>query len=394
MNQTVKLSHKQGQAGGKSWLGCFWLLSMCLEYPETRWFVGREELKRLRRSTLQTFFKVFTAYTVPQAYWRFNGQDHLLQFTNGSRIDLIELKYIPSDPLYERFGSEEYTGGWIEEAGEVHFGAFDTLKSRIGRQNNDHYGIPRKMLVTFNPKKNWLRSLFYLPWKSGDLPEDYAFIQALVDDEPDQLIAYEWIEQCQQTQPQAGPRKLGIDVARYGDDSTVFCRLHGNLLMELKRYTHQDIAQTAKKAQQYMQQHLIEPENTIIDTIGVGAGVYDNLKDTGLTCREFIAGGKPIEDDIQRQSKYQFADLRSQMWWYVREQLRTGVLCLTNISDYPQLLEDLTAPKYSIEREKVIRVEPKVKIKERIGRSTDDGDAFIQAVAAPRLQSTKQFWVV
>lgn len=102
-----------GAAGGaKSWTGCSWLAFMCLCYPGTKWFIGREELKRLRESTLITFFKVCTQYGIERDKdFRYNGQDHFIQFSNGSRIDLLDLRYLPSDPLYERYGSVEYTGG-------------------------------------------------------------------------------------------------------------------------------------------------------------------------------------------------------------------------------------------------------------------------------------------
>ena len=47
-----------GAAGGaKSWTGCSWLLFNCLAYPETKWFIGREELKRITESTLISFFQ-------------------------------------------------------------------------------------------------------------------------------------------------------------------------------------------------------------------------------------------------------------------------------------------------------------------------------------------------
>lgn len=61
-----------------------------------RWFIGREELKRNTESTLNTFFKVVSEYQCSS--YRFNAQKNFIQFENGSRIDLLELKYLPRDP--------------------------------------------------------------------------------------------------------------------------------------------------------------------------------------------------------------------------------------------------------------------------------------------------------
>lgn len=40
------------------------------------------------------------------------------------------------------------------------------------------------MLITCNPKKNWLYKHFYKPHIDGTLPKDCAFVQALVYDNP------------------------------------------------------------------------------------------------------------------------------------------------------------------------------------------------------------------
>lgn len=109
-----------GAAGGaKSWTGAVWLLFMCLAYPGTKWFIGRAELKRITQSTYITFKKVCSMYGCTEELYTFNGQLNYIQFFNGSRIDFLDLQYKPSDPLYERYGSIEFTGGWIEEGGEV-----------------------------------------------------------------------------------------------------------------------------------------------------------------------------------------------------------------------------------------------------------------------------------
>ncbi|MBQ0035106.1 MAG: phage portal protein, partial [Bacteroidales bacterium] len=139
--------------GGKSWLGCSWLVMVCSNCPGVRYFVGRNNLKDTRDSVVITFTKVvnalgFTAYKL---------KDDGIRFSNGSEIVFLDLTFYPvKDPMFERLGSKEYTGGWIEEGGEVHQLAFEVLKSRVGRHLNQKYGIPAQILITCNPKKNWL----------------------------------------------------------------------------------------------------------------------------------------------------------------------------------------------------------------------------------------------
>ena len=153
-NVTEELGYGGAAGGAKSWTGCSWITMMAVTYPDTKWFIGREELTRLMGSTYVTLQKVFKAYGLRNGIdWIYNGQYHYVMLSNGSRIDFLDLKLVPRDPFYERFGSLEYTGGWIEEGGEVNFGAYDTLKTRVGRHNNDKYGILGKLLVTLNPKK-------------------------------------------------------------------------------------------------------------------------------------------------------------------------------------------------------------------------------------------------
>jgi len=173
-----------GAGGGKSWLICEWLLYMCYVYPGTKWFIARNELKRLMATTYITFQKVCTFHNIPDSDWKLNGQYNYIQFKNGSRIDLLDVKFKPSDPLYEDLGSTEYTGGAIEEAGEVHELVFEVLKTRIGRHMNTFYGIVAKILLTCNPKQNWLKERFYDPWIKGTLEKGFRFVQSLARDNP------------------------------------------------------------------------------------------------------------------------------------------------------------------------------------------------------------------
>ncbi|SHF50789.1 Phage terminase large subunit [Fodinibius roseus] len=398
-----------GSRGGKSWLGWVWLILSCMQHPNTRWFVGREELKRLRNTTLMTFFKVCGEYNIPTDVYSYNKQDHYIEFENGSRIDLLELKYKPSDPLFQRFGSSEYTGGWIEEAGEIEHDAFDILKTRVGQHRNQEYDLtPGKILITCNPEKNWLYFNFYLPWKKDNLHKDYAFIQSLYDDnpyrepgtdqqlgalineaqkqrlkhgnweyadDPDALLSHSDLLGTQEVEIQKGTAYCGADIARYGSDSTTFAKFNGNHLEKLKTFDNKDNAEVANRLLAFIATEAILPKNCGIDTVGLGAGVFDNMKEKGKTCTEVISGAKPTK----QYDSFSFKNLRSQMWWQFREDVKNKKIVI-DFND-EELRSDLTAPRYSIVGEKMIQVESKSDIKKRLGRSPDKGDAVVYANA-------------
>ena len=210
-----------GAGGGKSWLACVWEVFDCLAYDGIRTFIGRESLKRLRSTTFLTFKKVCKQYGVPNDLWNYNAQLDYITFTNGSRIDFLELRYLPRDPLFERYGSEEFTHGFIEEGGEVHFDAFDTLKSRVGRNNNSNLGIKKRILVSCNPKKNWLYTYFYKPSVENKLPSHRAFIQSLVVD--NKFIDEDYIEGLKKLTNVSKKERLLYGNWEYDDDPTVLC---------------------------------------------------------------------------------------------------------------------------------------------------------------------------
>lgn len=204
--------------GGKSWLGCVWLIGICSRMAGVRYFVGRNNLKDTRQSVIVTFEKVCKTYDIGGYKFTDDG----VQFSNGSEIVFLDLSYYPKkDPMFERLGSKEFTGGWIEEAGEVHYLAFDILKSRIGRHLNDEYNIPAQILITANPKKNWLYNMFYKPFRDGTLQKPYAFIQARVED--NNYISREYVESLHNIQDRVTRERLLLGEWEYDDNPNALC---------------------------------------------------------------------------------------------------------------------------------------------------------------------------
>lgn len=410
--------------GAKSWLGCVWLILQAIKYPNTHYFIGRVELQRLKKTTIRTFFKAAKYYGFKVGkdgghFW-FHGGENSIMFQNGSVIDLLDLRYLPSDPLYERYGSSEYTQGWIEEAGEVDFGAFDVLKSRIGQHLNDMYDIPPKMLITANPKKNWLYDYFYKSMVNNTLPREYAFIQSFATDnpwveqgtierlqgiknkaqrerllegnweyadEPDQLIPYDLIYEAIGYQPSAGqiPHALGVDVARFGDDESVISYVKNSQLKFIKQYKDLRTTEVAEKIVELNYMLGVSADSIRVDAVGLGAGVLDSLQSVhGISATEIQSAGKPtINPD--NEFALEFANIRTQLWWEFKRMLEKkefGISSeLEGTDELEQLISDLTSIKYQIVRDRFLAVESKDSIKKRLGRSPDIGDSVIYAAA-------------
>jgi len=111
-----------------------------------------------------------------------------------------------------------------------------------------------------------------------------------------------------------------------------------------------------------------------VDEIGLGAGVVDRLREQGKRVLPFNASAGTGHRD--KSGELGFADTRSAAWWNLREMLETEPLALPPDD---RLIGDLTAPHWRVMSGGRVKVESKDDIKKRLGRSTDDGDAVIQA---------------
>ena len=58
-NTTTELLFGGGAGGGKSYLGCAWIIHSCLKYKGIRCLIGRSKLDSLKKTTLNTFFEIY-----------------------------------------------------------------------------------------------------------------------------------------------------------------------------------------------------------------------------------------------------------------------------------------------------------------------------------------------
>ena len=212
-DKTEFVGYGGAAGGGKSYLGCFWLMQLGYYAPGTKYFIGRDSLKDTKASVLKTWVKLANSINFKAYKFSYN----LIIFDNGSEVELLDLSFYPQkEPLYERFGSKEYTAGWIEEAAPVHYMAFEILKSRIGRWMNKEYNIKKKILCTFNPRKTWVYNTFYKPFRDDCLTSDTIFIPALATD--NQHLPDDYIETLKNLKDEVTKQRLLYGNFDYDDD--------------------------------------------------------------------------------------------------------------------------------------------------------------------------------
>lgn len=159
------------------------------------------------------------------------------------------------------------------------------------------------------------------------------------------------------------PLLMGVDPARFGDDSTVVRFRSGRdarsiPALELKGL---DNMQVVARLQQLI--FTYDPDGIFIDS-GAGAGIIDRLKELGYKVFEVGFGTSSSEP--------QFYDHRTEIWARMRDWLPGGM-----IDNSKELRKDLISPeKEMIGRESKIKLESKEKMKKRGLKSPNHGDAL------------------
>lgn len=207
----------------------------------------------------------------------------------------------------------------------------------------------------------------------------------------DSVVPLAWIEDANERwrewDASGRPGKfaaLGVDVARSGEDSTVLAERFGDAVADLRRSRLEDTTQTTSRTQAVLRPHAAG--RAVVDVIGIGAGVFDQLrqlKATGdehlrrMSIEAFNASAKTDRRDRSRE--FGFINCRAAGWWNLRELLDPAFGSTLALPPDDELTGDLTAPRWWVAAGGRIQVESKDDVRKRIGRSTDAADAVIQA---------------
>ena len=185
---------------------------------------------------------------------------------------------------------------------------------------------------------------------------------------------------------------IGVDTALYGDDDTAFHVRSGGLSLHHEAHNGWDYKQSADRLKllcrywsNWYNTQAVDPRPPLRDVEveviieadgGYGPGVwshrgqYENWKlvTVGSKSEKFDVNGKPL-----------YANVRSEMWMEAAKAARNGLIDVSRLPvEVRQRLEDQLLPvMYEGKPDGSVMVEPKADIKERMGRSPDDADAFL-----------------
>lgn len=397
--EVTEIIYGGSKGSAKSYTGCNLIFGDALTYDGTFYFIARKKLNDLRKFTIPSIYEVFDHWGLnPSDYMTYNGQDSVFELNNGSKVFLIDAKYLPSDPQYTRFGSIQMTRGWIEEGGEFESDAKANLAASIGRWKNKEYNLKGKLLITCNPAKNFLYQ-DYKANKEGKLESHKKFIQALPDDNkclPEGYIEnlhrvlnpsakqrliygnWEWdddplsmidypkiLELFSNEFIPGGQRYLTADLAYEGSDIFVIGIWNG-LILE-KVIAKDKISEVA--VPKWIHDHRIEYKipigNVIYDADGVKRFVKQSATAGNLLgAKEFHNNGKPVDSA--------YYNLKSECYFKLAEYVNENKIFIKDQAYKEQIIQELEQMrKIANPDDNKLRVEKKSDLKERLGRSPD-----------------------
>ena len=400
---TTEIIYGGAAGGGKSALGVLRLIEQAQRYPKTRWLMGRSKLKTLKETTLNTFFELSSKLKLTDQF-KYNDQNSTINWNNGSQILLKDLYSYPADPNFDSLGSLEITGAFIDECNQISYKAWQIVQSRIRYKLNE-YSLMPKMLGTCNPSKVWVYSEFYNPFIKKELPIHRQFIQALptdnpflpksylesllkldqaskerlyfgnwqYDNDPAKLIEFDKIQNCFTNDfVEGGEKYISADVARFGSDKMVIMVWNGFRVEEIFSMDKSSITEIADHIKRLSTKHKVPLSNVIADADGVGGGLVDILK-----CNEFVNNAKPLEED---GSAVQYQNLKTQCYYKLASLIQTDQIYI-NCNDMDvknTIIEELEQVKRDkVDHDGKLKILPKEKVKELIGRSPDFSDALM-----------------
>lgn len=157
---------------------------------------------------------------------------------------------------------------------------------------------------------------------------------------------------------------LGVDVARFGDDQSVVYARKGPVAWKVASWRELDTMQTMGRVAELIGE--MRPTKVFIDAIGIGAGVYDRLRQLDHECVVEVISSERATEHLRHANK------RAEMWVGIRDWLKRNAA----IKPDNETRADLIGPQYGFDGQNRYQLEKKESMKDRGLSSPDDGDAL------------------
>lgn len=289
--------------------------------------------------------------------------------TGHTRLLLIGNPTQPIGSFRDAFYSRLYN--------HIHISAFDTpnfssfgitiedIRSGEWKEKLGDRELPTPYLVT--PARVAER---YEEW--GE--ENVLFQSMVMGNFPDagvnNLFPLHVIEKAMERQPdgteEGASCVAALDVARYGDDLSVAGVKRGNVVYPFQVWGKQDTMQTTGRMARIMRDN--KPIATRVDTVGVGGGVADRLKEVAVGRVEDVNVGSAAIDNIK------FLNKRAEGYWLLLKQLENEEIILPND---PKLKAQLCDIRYKYTSKGQLQLESKEEMKSRGAKSPDLADCLM-----------------
>ena len=166
---------------------------------------------------------------------------------------------------------------------------------------------------------------------------------------------------------------VGVDPARFGDDRTAFVYRRGREIKEIQTFDKLDTMEVTGRIARMIDME--DPTMTFIDSVGLGAGIIDRLREMGYgrKINAVNAGERAFDSD-------KYTNKRAEMWGEMKEWLEETPV---SIPDRDDLHADLCGPAFSFDSRGRTKLEKKEDMKKRGVKSPDIADALALTFAAP-----------
>jgi len=363
-------------------------IAHCLKYPGARGFLARHQLTSFRKTTLITLLDWLPLEWISQHH----KSENYIELKNGSRIYYGGL----GDDIraIEKLKSLELSFYGIDQVEETTENFFFMLNSRLRLKIP---GVKYKAWLTANPTSNWVRAR----WIEAMI-EGHEFVQALPGDNPhlpssyieDQRkflpedLAKAWLDgdwsiisdeknvfsytdilatmKASLKIPKRFKECLGCDPARYGKDETVIVRKKGSIIAFEDIYGKVDTMETAGRLIRAAGNKKMPIK---VDSIGVGAGIADRLKELGYNLIEVIASARPFKNKLYKNK-------RAEDYFNLADMVEKGEISLPKDD---KLKMQMVGIRYRIFSDGLLIIESKDEMRKRGLGSPDRLDAVVIA---------------